>query len=117
MSKLVQEPDKINTRLTLTIGLGALFTFVVGGYGALYILHMHEKELLPHGAPVSGSKIGQEEIGIVDQPVFDDFRASRFADAQRARLDEYGWVDEAKGVVHVPIRRAMQMELESGGRK
>jgi hypothetical protein len=29
--------------------------------------------------------------------------------AQRARLEEYGWVDKEKGVVRVPIGRAMQI--------
>ena len=31
-----------------------------------------------------------------------------------ARLEGYGWVDEGRGVVHVPIETAIDMLLESG---
>ena len=33
---------------------------------------------------------------------------------QAAQLDGYGWVDEAQGVVHIPIREAMRMVAERG---
>jgi hypothetical protein len=32
--------------------------------------------------------------------------------AQLARLNSYGWVDREKGIVHVPIEKAMAMTLE-----
>ncbi len=31
-----------------------------------------------------------------------------------ARLEGYGWIDRAKGVVHIPIERAMQMLAAQG---
>ena len=34
--------------------------------------------------------------------------------AQRARLEEYGWVDKEKGIVRVPIGRAMQIVAAKG---
>lgn len=41
-----------------------------------------------------------------------DLRAIR-ADAD-AQLEGYGWVDERRGVAHVPIETAIEMLLESG---
>lgn len=34
--------------------------------------------------------------------------------AEEAVLNHYGWVDRARGVVHIPIDRAMQDVLEEG---
>jgi hypothetical protein len=37
-----------------------------------------------------------------------------FREEQRLRLYGYGWVDQADGVVHIPIDRAMTLMLERG---
>jgi hypothetical protein len=39
-----------------------------------------------------------------------DMNAMR--DAQLGRLSSYGWVDREKGVVHIPIEKAMAMAIE-----
>lgn len=36
--------------------------------------------------------------------------------AEQARLDRYGWVDQAAGTVHVPIERAMDLLAARRGR-
>ena len=33
---------------------------------------------------------------------------------QNERLDSYGWVDKADGIVHIPIDRAIELTLERG---
>ena len=33
---------------------------------------------------------------------------------ERARLNGYGWVDESRGIVHIPIDRAMKLLVERG---
>jgi hypothetical protein len=33
---------------------------------------------------------------------------------ERARLESYGWVDAARGEVHIPIERAMELLLQQG---
>ena len=35
--------------------------------------------------------------------------------AARARLRAYGWVDRSAGVVHLPIERAIDLYLSTGG--
>jgi hypothetical protein len=33
---------------------------------------------------------------------------------EQKRLESYGWVDRSRGIVHVPIERAMQLLVERG---
>ena len=33
---------------------------------------------------------------------------------QQARLDSYGWIDEERGIAHIPIEQAMQIIAEQG---
>lgn len=42
----------------------------------------------------------------------DDYR--KFRQSQGERLNNYGWVDEQKGVVHIPIEQAMQKLIKQG---
>ena len=42
----------------------------------------------------------------------DDLRALRAE--EEARLNSYGWVDRAKGIVHVPIGQAMKETVAKG---
>jgi hypothetical protein len=37
-----------------------------------------------------------------------------FRDAERARLETYGWMDKQTGAVHIPIERAMELITERG---
>jgi hypothetical protein len=37
-----------------------------------------------------------------------------FEQADRQRLQSYGWIDKEQGVVHLPIERAMQLLVERG---
>jgi hypothetical protein len=41
-----------------------------------------------------------------------DLRA--FRTKEEARLDSYGWVDRSKGIVHIPIRQAMDDIIAQG---
>ncbi len=37
-----------------------------------------------------------------------------FRQSQREKLNDYGWVDKQKGVVHIPIEQAMQKLVKQG---
>ncbi|MFZ4115649.1 MAG: hypothetical protein ACOYK6_02860 [Chthoniobacterales bacterium] len=55
------------------------------------------------------------------EPMSDDeeralLRIKNLAELNKAneeRLTTYGWVDQAHGVVHIPIERAMELEIKS----
>jgi len=71
---------------------------------------------LQHGdAPVSAlarpsGELPPEPRLLTNEPGFlKDFRAG-----EAARLDHYGWADEATGSVHIPIDRAKALLLERG---
>jgi len=38
----------------------------------------------------------------------------QFRAGQEKALDSYGWVDQSRGIVHIPIGRAMDLLLERG---
>lgn len=73
----------------------------------------YEAESSPKVNPLAGS-LGRRlppEPRLQTHPVQDlrDLQAS-----QRERLSTYGWIDESKGIVHLPIERAMELVLQRG---
>jgi hypothetical protein len=61
------------------------------------------------GVPREPALLGKSEIGIVDQVLFEgDQRLAVWRAERAARLNGYGWVDRSKGLVHIPIERAME---------
>ncbi len=81
-----------NVPLSAVVGLvGAVLLFVViVGLQALFY-SMQRKEMAKK---------------VTSQP----YQALQQLDAdQLERLNSYGWVNQAKGVVHIPIDRAMEM--------
>jgi hypothetical protein len=38
-----------------------------------------------------------------------------FRDAEDKMLNSYGWIDQQKGIVHIPIDRAIDMVAQRGG--
>jgi hypothetical protein len=58
--------------------------------------------------------LAKAEIGIVDQVLFEgDHRLATWRAERAARLNGYGWSDRSKGIVHIPIERALE-EAASG---
>lgn len=39
---------------------------------------------------------------------------AQFRAAEEKRLDRYYWIDQKKGIVHIPIQRAMRIVAEKG---
>ena len=115
MSKIiVQERDRIPSAKITVIGVAAIVTFAIGVVLATWVLAARTHRLQPHGPGPLPPLAGQPEIGIVDQWLFDT--PSDFQDQQRERLDSYGWVDRARGQVHIPVERDMQMMLQESKR-
>lgn len=107
-----QLPNLIpTTRITL-IGLAAMVLFTLGSLGATELWRVGQKRWQPTGPPPIPSEIGQAEIGAVFQIPFDAFAGGlALHAAQKRRLESYGWVDRPRGVIHVPIDRAMELYL------
>jgi hypothetical protein len=90
----------------------SLIIFAVGGAWSLAIRHRTLRGMNPTGAADIPARLGAEELGMVDQIPFElnhwvkDDRA-----ASRERLSSYGWVDRKAGTIHIPIDRAIELQL------
>jgi hypothetical protein len=102
------DDDGIDIKKILMVGGVSLATFAVSALIAFLILRSDVKAGAARGLPPVPSEIGKDEIGIVDQVEFSqDSRLEEWRAAKRKRLNGYGWVDREKGVVHIPIEKAM----------
>lgn len=105
--------DQIDFRKVIMVGVVSLIIFAFGTWWAAGILHHETKRAEDTtGLAASPALITKPEIGIVDQvPFSGDHRLADWRQARSSRLNSYGWVDRAKGIVHVPIERAMDATL------
>ena len=98
----------------MAVGLFSLALFA-GGVAWSYSLMTSRQEAIRRGG-VAGtpSKLGQPEIGIVDQVLFEtDHRLDDWKAENSRRLSSYGWSDRSKGLAHMPIEAAMQQVIAS----
>jgi hypothetical protein len=96
----------------VAVGVVALIVFGAATVWSSRILEREAKTLSPSGPIPAGKEIGKAEIGIVDQTPFETTRgAEHYRREQMQRLNSYGWVDPAKGTIHVPIERAIEQVL------
>jgi hypothetical protein len=101
-------------RATLVIA-GALGLFLIGVviWGA--IMYAETGRLTTPAPAPDVTKIGQREIGMVIQPLFDiDKQPIERFQRDRERLGRYGWIDRRRGIVHIPIERAMELVAQEG---
>jgi hypothetical protein len=109
------EGDGIDIKKILMIGGGSLTIFALSAFVAYLILRHDTAAFDERGRPPVPSKIGKDEIGIVDQPEFEgDQRLEEWKAAKQQRLNHYGWVDRQKNLIHIPIDKAIdQVVAES----
>jgi hypothetical protein len=108
---LTEKPEEENLPIGRILGIagGALLLFVICIVWSQRILAHQTDVALPGGAPPLPRSIGKEEIGIVDQSLFElEGRAEALKKQKRQHLGSYGWVDREKGIIHIPIDQAME---------
>jgi hypothetical protein len=111
-----QEEDRPRVARFLVIAMASLALFTVGVVWAWVI-----QARVPEAAPV---RIDPGRIGMLNPEPFDvahgvgngraDGRGVNGIDpaAARRRLESAGWVDRERGIVHIPIERAMELVLD-----
>jgi hypothetical protein len=108
------EDRSFNPRV-VGVGLVALAIFAAGSFWAWAHMEAWERRLLaPAEKEAIPTEVRAPEVGIVMKTLFDE--DTRFVDAhaaQAVRLENWGWVDRDKGLIHMPIEKAM--ELVAGG--
>jgi hypothetical protein len=102
----------------VAVGVISLLVFGAATLWSARVLDREARTLSPAGPLPVGKQIGKPEIGIVDQTPFETTRgAAHYRREQLRRLDSYGWVDPAKGTIHVPIDKAIDQLLAQEQRK
>jgi hypothetical protein len=102
------DDDGIDMHKILAVGGVSLFVFAVSAVIALLIMRHDVSRMEAQGKPPAPSQIGKDEIGIVDQVEFSgDYRLEEWKAAKRKRLQTYGWVNKERGLIRIPIDRAM----------
>jgi hypothetical protein len=104
------EDDRISTARILAVGIASLVIFFLASLAtALYF----QRSVTANPAGPTPAEIGRSKIGVVEQQPFDKAeRGVRDRAAREDRLRSYGWVDRGRGVVHVPIDRAMELVVQ-----
>lgn len=108
-----QEEDRVHVTIILIIAIVTVIVFGVGILWALLIISNVTEDIHTEAPPPVPALIGQPFIGMVEQPMFERNRvlADRL-DAQRARLESYGFRDRQQGRIHIPIEEAMKRVVE-----
>jgi len=107
-----QADERVASGKIVAIGVTALLVFAGATWWSTRLWKTTMTRLEPNGPIAPGAEIGKPEIGIVDQVPFETTRAAeRYRKQQHDRLNSYGWVDRDKGVIHVPIEKAIDQYL------
>ncbi|HEX3698810.1 MAG TPA: hypothetical protein VH374_25800 [Polyangia bacterium] len=105
-----QNEDQIDFTKVIVVGVVSLVAFGLCTLWAVKILDGERGRLQDeHGESRKATEVGKDEIGIVDQVPFEvDHRLEKWRQAHIDALNGYGWVDRGRGVVHIPIDKAME---------
>jgi hypothetical protein len=110
------EEDILPSGKIYAVGVVALIVFFFGSLAAGIGMKAVQRRENPDGPALIPHEVGKGKIGIVEQRLFEHAnQGPAWREAAHDRLDSYGWVDRQKGIVHVPIDRAMEM-VEKGAR-
>jgi hypothetical protein len=103
-----QAEEAIHWGKVLGVGIGALIAFTIAVWITARFMQTRERMLQPNGPDPVPRQIGEGEIGIVDQVPFDVARAAaQYRRERLERLGSWGWVDRKRGIVHMPVEKAM----------
>jgi hypothetical protein len=107
-----QADEHVASFKIIAVGVIALVVFGAATVWSARILSGTARTLQPTGPMAMGKDVGRPEIGIVDQTPFETTRgAEHYRRKDRETLNSYGWVDRQKGIIHVPIDRAIDRLL------
>jgi hypothetical protein len=101
------ESPAIDARAVLLAGIGALALLAgtVAGLGAVYRTDVRA-DLAPAPREFPPPRLRADEAA----------QRERLQAGQRARLDRYAWVDRERGIVQIPIARAMALIVQEGAK-
>ncbi|HLY17118.1 MAG TPA: hypothetical protein VKR61_07825 [Bryobacteraceae bacterium] len=110
------EPGDVNARTLTRFGLvmgGLIVVFLFGLYGLFHYFVEHEAEL---GLPASPTALALAQKQ-PPEPRLQAYPSRDMRDMRAAEdrlLHEYDWIDPDKGIVRIPVDRAMDLIAQRG---
>jgi hypothetical protein len=109
--ELSQEEDRVPAwPVFIAVSITAVVSAILVVW-AVYATSAREAELRPSRAFPEVWLGPRHMVARVRQDVFGEQRGAGFNAKQRAELAGWGWVDRERGLVHVPIDRAIDLVL------
>jgi hypothetical protein len=108
--KVTQEADHVSGRMVTIVAMVTIGVFAVGIAVAWWILTAIGAPRQP-ALPDPKQPIAKE-INATDRWLFREPYGVAGQRTETQRLDSYGWVDRERGIIHIPITRAMELYLD-----
>jgi hypothetical protein len=107
------ETRDANPRSLIHFGLGLFLVLVVVMVGMKWVFDYFGRvqQLGPPATPFEQGRTLPPMPRLQAEPEQD---LARLRQQQEEAVDSYGWVDRNRGVVHIPVARAMDLLLERG---
>jgi len=112
------EPDRVSARLV--VGFAIALTVVASVLAALMAVlfwRFDQSAKKFDARVVEEAGLQRQEAAVPPLPrlqVYPVRHWKDFQEAERERLETYGWMDKSTGAVHIPIERAMDLIAERG---
>lgn len=111
--RVTQEPDVIADRVILTVVVVSIAVTAVG-VGVAWALHEPKPSVAGReDTAVMKPQVVPAEVNAMETTFFNErvnVPPPRWGGAKA--LESYGWVDRDRGLVHIPINRAIELWLE-----
>lgn len=98
-----QRDERLPWARLLKYAAAALTLFAVASTAAVIVQRDELGGISDQGRPAA-----RAPQGLIEQ----NRRAHDLAAARREQLESYGWVDRDKGLIRIPVERAMQLVVE-----
>ncbi len=106
------EADQVRTWTIVGVGVASLAIFIAASAVTVSWMERTRAALNP-AWPGVPAEAGQRKIGVLEQQLFENANHARaLREEQERRLHSYGWVDRDKGLVHMPIERAIDLSVQ-----
>lgn len=112
--ELHQEEDRLPAGKIVLAAATTLVVCAVMVVWGVSATKAHEEAVRPSGVFLERWLGPRHEVARVREDLFGEHRGRSVLQEQRAVLESYGWVDRDRGVVRIPIERAIDLVVEGG---